>query len=124
LAESADEVDELVVYFRSAGEDATRLAGAAPPSVSPDRRALLRRVPLGVVGVVVPWNWPYTMAAELVAPALAAGNTVVWVPAPSTSACSLLLAEVVSEADWPPGVLNVVAGDGPEVGDAVVGHPL
>lgn len=124
LAESAVEVDELVVYFRSAGEDATRLAGAAPPSVSPDRRALLRRVPLGVVGVVVPWNWPYTMAAELVAPALAAGNTVVWVPAPSTSACSLLLAQVVSEADWPPGVLNVVAGDGPEVGDAVVGHPL
>ncbi|MHB1928462.1 MAG: aldehyde dehydrogenase family protein, partial [Acidimicrobiales bacterium] len=73
--------------------------------------------------VVVPWNWPYTMAAEVVAPALAAGNTVVWVPAPTTAACSMLLASVVS-GSFPPGVLNVVAGDGPEVGDAVVSHPL
>ncbi len=124
LAEAADEVEELVAYFRMAGSDATRVAGALPPSVAPDRRAELRRVPLGVVGVVVPWNWPYTMAAELVAPALAAGNTVVWVPAPSTSACSMLLAEVLDEAGWPPGVLDVVTGDGPEVGDAVVSHPL
>ncbi len=124
LAEAADEVDELVAYFRLAGEDASRVSGVIPPSVSPDRRAELRRVPLGVVGVVVPWNWPYTMAAELVAPALAAGNTVVWVPAPSTTACSLLLAGVLAEAGWPPGVLNVVSGDGPEVGDAVVSHPL
>ena len=45
------------------------------------------RVPLGVVGVISPWNWPYTMGAELFAPALAAGNAVVWVPAPSTAAC-------------------------------------
>lgn len=124
LAEAADEVDELVVYFRMAGEDATRVAGALPASVAPDRRAQLRRVPLGVVGVVVPWNWPYTMAAELLAPALAAGNTVVWVPAPSTSACSALLAEVLTGAGWPPGVLGMVTGDGPEVGDAVVSHPL
>ena len=124
LSEAADEVDELVAYFEMAGEDAVRVAGALPSSVTPDRRALLQRVPLGVVGVVVPWNWPYTMAAELVAPALAAGNPVVWVPAPSTSACSLLLAEVLAEAGWPPGVLGVVTGDGPEVGDAVVSHPL
>lgn len=124
LAEAADEVDELGAYFRMAGEDAARFAGVLPPSVAPDRRAELRRVPLGVVGVVVPWNWPYTMAAELVAPALAAGNTVVWVAAPSTSACSMLLAEVLAGAGWPPGVLDVVTGDGPEVGDAVVSHPL
>ena len=123
LAEAADEVDELVAYFRLAGEDASRVSGVIPPSVSPDRRAELRRVPLGVVGVVVPWNWPYTMAAELVAPALAAGNTVVWVPAPTTAACSMALASVVAGC-FPAGVLNVVAGDGPEVGDAVVSHPL
>ena len=123
LAEAGDEVDELVAYFRMAGEDATRLHGSVPPSVARNRRVLLRRVPLGVVGVVVPWNWPYTMAAEVVAPALAAGNTVVWVPAPTTAACSMVLASVVAGC-FPAGVLNVVAGDGPEVGDAVVSHPL
>ena len=123
LAEAADEVDELVAYLRMAGEDATRLHGSVPPSVARNRRVLLRRVPLGVVGVAVPWNWPYTMAAEVVAPALAAGNTVVWVPAPTTAACSMALASVVAGC-FPAGVLNVVAGDGPEVGDAVVSHPL
>lgn len=124
VAEAFDEVDELAVYFRMAAEDATRLAGAMPPSVSAGRRALVQRVPIGVIGVVTPWNWPYTMGAELLAPALAVGNTVVWVPAPTTTACSLLLAEVVAGAGLPAGVFNVVAGDGPEVGDAVVSHPL
>ena len=54
--------------------------------------------PLGVVGVISPWNWPYTMGAELFAPAMAAGNTVVWVPAPTTSACCAMLAETITAA--------------------------
>ncbi|MGH9068633.1 MAG: aldehyde dehydrogenase family protein [Acidimicrobiales bacterium] len=124
LTEAADEVEELAVYFRMAGEDARRLEGRMPPSVDASRRALCYRVPLGVVGVVSPWNWPYTMGAELFAPALAAGNTVVWVPAPTTAACSALLAEVVAGTDPPPGVFNLVSGAGPVVGDAVVSHPL
>ena len=77
LAEAYDEVDELALYFRMAGDDAKRNDGGLPPSVSADRRVLVSRVPLGVVAVVSPWNWPYTMGAELFAPALAAGNTVV-----------------------------------------------
>jgi succinate-semialdehyde dehydrogenase/glutarate-semialdehyde dehydrogenase len=77
-----------------------------------------------VVGVVSPWNWPYTMGAEIFAPALAAGNTVVWVPAPTTSACCALLAEIVAGADLPAGVFNFISGLGPVAGDAVVGHPL
>jgi acyl-CoA reductase-like NAD-dependent aldehyde dehydrogenase len=85
-AEAYDEVDEAADYFRMAAEDAKRRAGGLPASVSAGRRILVHRVPLGVVGVVSPWNWPYTMGAELFAPALAAGNTVVWVPAPSTTA--------------------------------------
>ncbi|HLW45037.1 MAG TPA: aldehyde dehydrogenase family protein [Acidimicrobiales bacterium] len=77
-AEAAfDEVDELAEYFSMAAEDAKRTAGAIPPSVTSGRRVLVQRVPLGVVGVVSPWNWPYTMGAEVFAPAMAAGNTVV-----------------------------------------------
>ena len=124
VAEAFDEVDELAEYFTMAGEDAKRLARArCPPPTSADRRVLTTRVPLGVVGVVSPWNWPYTMGAELFAPALAAGNTVVWVPAPTTTACCALLAEVIAEAGLPAGVFNFVPGPGPVVGDALVGHP-
>ena len=70
--------------------------GGFPPSTSAGRRVITARVPLGVVGVISPWNWPYTMGAELFAPALAAGNTVVWVPAPTTTACCALLAEIIA----------------------------
>jgi succinate-semialdehyde dehydrogenase/glutarate-semialdehyde dehydrogenase len=121
--EARDEVSELSEYFRMAGEDATRIAGGAPPSTSPSRRVLTLRVPLGVVGVISPWNWPYTMGAELFAPAMAAGNTVVWVPAPTTSACCALLAEVITGAGIPAGVFSFLPGPGPVVGDAVAGHP-
>src|SRR5262249_26351683 len=124
VAEAFDEVDELAAYFTMAGEDAKRMAGSLPPSTSAGRRVLTARVRPGVVAVVSPWNWPYTMGAEIFAPALAAGNTVVWVPAPTTTACCCLLAEVMAEASLPAGVFNLISGPGPVVGDAVVGHPL
>ena len=122
-AEARDEVTELAEYFRMAAEDAIRLAGGAPPSTSASRRVLTLTVPLGVVGVISPWNWPYTMGAELFAPAMAAGNTVVWAPAPTTSACCALLAEIITAAGIPAGVFNFLSGPGPVVGDAVAGHP-
>jgi acyl-CoA reductase-like NAD-dependent aldehyde dehydrogenase len=122
-AEARDEVSELAEYFRMAAEDAVRLAGGAPASTSASRRVLTLTVPLGVVGVISPWNWPYTMGAELFAPAMAAGNTVVWAPAPTTSACCALLAEIITAAGIPAGVFNFLSGPGPVVGDAVAGHP-
>jgi succinate-semialdehyde dehydrogenase/glutarate-semialdehyde dehydrogenase len=121
VAESYDEVDELAGYFRQAAADATRLEGTMPPSVDAAKRVLVYRVPRGVVGVITPWNWPYTMPAEVVAPALAAGNAVVWVPAPSTSVCAAALAECVVDGGIPAGVLNLVTGPGPVVGDEVAG---
>jgi succinate-semialdehyde dehydrogenase/glutarate-semialdehyde dehydrogenase len=123
VAEARDEVAELAEYFRMASEDAKRLAGGAPPSTAAGRRVLTLRVPLGVVGVISPWNWPYTMGAELFAPALAAGNAVIWVPAPTTSACCALLAEIITGAGLPAGVFSFLPGPGPVVGDAVAGHP-
>jgi acyl-CoA reductase-like NAD-dependent aldehyde dehydrogenase len=94
-----------------------------PPSVDAAKRVLVYRVPRGVVGVITPWNWPYTMPAEVVAPALAAGNAVVWAPAPTTAVCAVLLAECVAEAELPSGVFNLVTGPGPVVGDEVAASP-
>lgn len=122
-AEAYEEVDELIEYFSMAAADVTRLDGVMPPSVDAGKRVLLYRVPRGVVGVISPWNWPYTMPAELLAPALATGNAVVWTPAPSTSICAVKLAECIVEAGLPPGVFNMITGPGPVVGDEVAKNP-
>ncbi len=121
--EAFDEVDELVEYWRMAAEDGKRLGGELPNSVSPGKRVLLARRARGVVGVISPWNWPYTMPAELIAPALACGNAVVWTPAPSTSLCAVALAQCIADADLPPGVFNLVTGPGPVVGDEIARNP-
>jgi len=122
-AEAFGEVDELVEYWRMAAEDAKRLGGELPNSVSPGKRVLLARRARGVVGVISPWNWPYTMPAELIAPALACGNAVVWTPAPSTALCAVALAECIADADLPPGTFNLVTGPGPVVGDEIARNP-
>src|SRR3954470_14813705 len=122
-AEAHAEVTELVDYWRMAAEDAKRLGGALPNSFTPGKRVLLVRRARGVAGIITPWNWPYTMPAELIAPALAAGNTVVWTPAPSTSVCAIALAECVAAADLAPGVFNLVTGPGHLVGDEIARNP-
>jgi succinate-semialdehyde dehydrogenase/glutarate-semialdehyde dehydrogenase len=122
-AEAYGEVEELVVYWRMAAADATRLSGSMPPSVDAGKRVLAYRVPRGVAGVITPWNWPYTMPAELIAPALASGNTVVWTPASSTSVCAVKLAECIVDAELPPGVFSMVTGPGSVVGDEVASSP-
>ncbi|MEV8437142.1 aldehyde dehydrogenase family protein [Actinosynnema sp. NPDC051121] len=78
--------------------------------------------PLGVAGQVIPWNFPLLMAAWKIAPALATGNTVVLKPAETTPLTALVLAEIIQQADLPPGVVNILAGAG-DVGAAVVSHP-
>jgi succinate-semialdehyde dehydrogenase/glutarate-semialdehyde dehydrogenase len=122
-AEAEGEVGELVEFFRMAAEDGKRVQGAIPESAAPGRRVLLLRRPVGVLGLITPWNWPYTMPAEVLAPALACGCTVVWTPAPSTAVCSGVLAECIAAADLPPGVFNLVLGPGPEVGDELAVNP-
>ncbi|HEY5428765.1 MAG TPA: aldehyde dehydrogenase family protein [Solirubrobacteraceae bacterium] len=123
VAEAFGEVDELLDYWRMAAEDAKRLGGELPNSFSPGKRIMLARRARGVVGVISPWNWPYTMPAELIAPALACGNAVVWTPAPSTSVCAVALARCIADADLPAGVFNLVTGPGPVVGDEIARHP-
>ncbi len=104
---------------------ATKVRGAyqeLPSTFGPAYGLIVRR-PLGVVGAIVPWNFPLTLLANKLGPALAAGNTVVTKPADTTPLTTLRVAELLEEAGLPPGVLNVVTGTGPEAGEALVAHP-
>ncbi len=91
--------------------------------VNPSVVAYTLREPVGVVGAIIPWNYPFMMAAWKVAPALATGNTMVLKPASATPLSALRLGELALEAGIPPGVLNVVPGPGGEVGEAIATHP-
>jgi acyl-CoA reductase-like NAD-dependent aldehyde dehydrogenase len=123
-AEALGEVSEAIEYFRIAAEDIKRLETNVIPSVAKNKLVFTLRVPRGVYGLITPWNWPLTMATELIAPAIAGGNTVVWAPATSTSAISVKLMECLAEAELPAGALNLVTGPGSLVGDEIAGHPL
>jgi aldehyde dehydrogenase (NAD+) len=84
---------------------------------------IIRREPIGVCGLITPWNWPLNQVASKVAPALAAGCTVVLKPSELAPLSSIMLAEIIDEAGLPPGVFNLVNGDGPTVGEAIASHP-
>ena len=84
---------------------------------------IVRREPIGVCGLITPWNWPLNQVASKVAPALATGCTVVLKPSEIAPLSSMLFAEIVHEAGLPPGVFNLVNGDGPTVGEAIASHP-
>ncbi len=122
-AEALVEADEAAECFRLWGEEARRLESTVHPSADPAKRILTVRQPRGVYAIITPWNWPLTMPAEQLAPALAAGNAVVWVPAPTTSLCAVRLAECLEAAGLPAGAVNLLTGPGPVVGDAVAAHP-
>ncbi|NUR87946.1 MAG: aldehyde dehydrogenase family protein, partial [Nonomuraea sp.] len=116
------ELRAAITTFRWYGELAGKLADEAP-HVPADALALVTREPAGVVGAVVPWNFPLTLASWKVAPALAAGCTVVLKPSELSPLSALELGRLATEAGLPPGVLNVVAGDGPTAGRALGLHP-
>lgn len=120
--EARGEVATAVAGFRGAAAHITHLEGATMPAADPAKRVLTFRQPRGVYAVVTPWNFPINIPTEYLAPALATGNTVVWVPAPTTSLCAVVLAEVFAEAGVPPGVVNLVTGPGAVAGDAAVAH--
>ena len=84
---------------------------------------IIRREPIGVCGLITPWNWPLNQVASKVAPALATGCTVVLKPSEIAPLSAMLFAEIVDDAGLPPGVFNLVNGDGPTVGEAIAAHP-
>ncbi|HEU5300061.1 MAG TPA: aldehyde dehydrogenase family protein, partial [bacterium] len=123
LAETRGDVQEAIdmTYF-IAGEG-RRLHGYTTPSEMPNKAAYCLRVPVGVVGVITPWNFPMAIPSWKIIPALLCGNTVVFKPATDTPLVGIRFAQILNEAGLPPGVLNVVTGSGGRVGSAIVEHP-
>src|SRR5687768_14556973 len=123
IAESSRiDVPLTVDVFRYFAGAATKLEGSTIPVSGPFFNYTLRE-PIGVVGLIVPWNFPLLIAARKVAPALAAGNAVVLKPAEESPLTALRLGELALEAGLPPGAFNVVPGFGPTAGAALVAHP-
>jgi aldehyde dehydrogenase (NAD+) len=123
LREMSGQLTYLPQWFHYFAGLADKLEGAAIPSDKPNFFAYTRREPVGVVAAIVPWNSPLLLLCWKVAPALAAGCTVVVKPSDHTPVTALELAALVDEAGFPPGVYNVVTGSGPEVGRALTAHP-
>ncbi|MCH8532929.1 MAG: NAD-dependent succinate-semialdehyde dehydrogenase [Saccharospirillum sp.] len=125
LAESKGEVAYGASFVEWFGEEAKRTYGDAIPTPNNDRRILAIKQPVGVCTAITPWNFPLAMITRKVAPALAAGCTMVVKPAESTPLTALALAELGTEAGLPKGVLNIVtASQGKDVGEVLSTHPL
>src|SRR5438270_1374545 len=100
------------------------LSGKHVPLPSQKAMGLVVRKPIGVVGAIIPWNFPLTLMANKIAPAMAVGNTVVVQPASTTPLATIRLAELMLEGGLPPGVLNIVTGPGSVVGEEIIRNPL
>ncbi|WP_414652513.1 gamma-aminobutyraldehyde dehydrogenase [Hydrogenophaga sp.] len=118
-----DEIPAIADCFRYFAGAARNMHGPLAGEYLAGHTSMIRRDPIGVVGSIAPWNYPLMMAAWKIAPALAAGNTVVLKPSEQTPLSSLLLARVVADI-LPKGVFNVVCGRGASVGQPLVEHPL
>ena len=123
LAEMGMQLKYVPQWYYYFGGLADKIEGAVTPIDKPDHFHFTRHEPLGVVAAITPWNSPLLLAAWKLAPALAAGNTVVLKPSEFTSASSLEYARLFEEAGFPPGVVNVVTGYGHEIGAALTEHP-
>lgn len=123
LTESRGDVQEGIDMAKFIAGDARRPFGDTIPSELRSKWAMTMRQPLGVVGIITPWNFPVAIPTWKLFPAILAGNTVVFKPAEDTPLCALRVVEALEEAGLPPGVINVVFGYGEEAGDALVRHP-
>jgi aldehyde dehydrogenase (NAD+) len=123
LMETRGDVQEGIDTAYYAASEGRRLFGHTVPSELPNKFNMALRVPVGVAGIVTPWNFPMAIPTWKIFPAILCGNTVVFKPASDTPATATLLVEILNEAGVPPGVVNLVHGGGGEVGNAIVGHP-
>ena len=123
IAEMSAQTAYMSQWYYYYGGLADKIEGHVIPSDKPDTFNYTRYEPLGVVAAIIPWNSPLLLLAWKLAPALAAGNTMVVKPSEYTSASALEFMKLVEQAGFPPGVVNVVTGFGAEVGTALVEHP-
>src|SRR5688500_18927336 len=123
ISEARGETQRAINVVEFCAGESRRMVGETIPSELPSNFAYAIREPHGVVACITPWNFPIAIPAWKVAPALVAGNTVVFKPATLTPLTATLLTEVFVEAGLPAGVLNLVLGSGSEAGDEIVNHP-
>jgi alpha-ketoglutaric semialdehyde dehydrogenase len=123
LAEARGDVQEAIDMSFYMGGEGRRLFGQTTPSELRDKFQMSVRMPIGVVGVITPWNFPIAIPSWKMLPALVAGNTIVFKPATDTPALGERFVELLVEAGLPAGVVNVVHGGGAVVGEALVRHP-
>jgi acyl-CoA reductase-like NAD-dependent aldehyde dehydrogenase len=123
LPEAVGETVRAGHIFKFFAGEALRLSGEKLPSVRPGVDVEITREPIGVVGLITPWNFPIAIPSWKIAPALAFGNTVVFKPAQWTPGCAWMLADIFAAAGLPAGVFNLVMGSGSVVGETLVNHP-
>ena len=123
LAETKGEVTRAVQILRYYAQEGYRKMGDNIPSGGSKNLLFTTRVPVGVVGVISPWNFPIAIPIWKIAPALVYGNTVVLKPASETSITAIKIIEAFAEAEFPKGVINIVTGRGSVVGDHLINHP-
>ncbi|XP_031119191.1 succinate-semialdehyde dehydrogenase, mitochondrial [Ipomoea triloba] len=123
LKEAIGEVSYGAGFIEFFAEEAKRVYGDIIPATLPDRRLFVLKQPVGVVGAVTPWNFPLAMITRKVGPALACGCTVVIKPSELTPLTALAAAELSLQAGIPPGVVNVVMGSAPDIGEALLASP-
>lgn len=123
LPEAIGETIRASQIFEFFAGEALRLAGEVIPSVRPNIGVEITRDPLGVIGIITPWNFPIAIPAWKIAPALCYGNTIVFKPADLVPACSWAIVDILHRAGLPKGVLNLVMGKGSVVGQAMLDSP-
>jgi aldehyde dehydrogenase (NAD+) len=123
LDETRGDVQEGIDTAYYAATEGRRLFGHTVPSELPNKFAMAIRVPIGVAGIITPWNFPMAIPAWGIFPAVLSGNTVVFKPASDTPKTATTLVQIMMEAGIPEGVVNLVHGTGGEVGNAIVTHP-
>ena len=123
LRETRGDVQVAIDVAKYIAGEGRRAEGETLPSALPDKFCMTVRQPLGLVGIITPWNFPMAIPAWKTFPALLAGNAVILKPASDTPLLALKLAECLAEAGLPPGVLNVITGPGGSLGNALASHP-
>jgi aldehyde dehydrogenase (NAD+) len=123
LPEALGDVQEAVDMGMYMAGEGRRLNGLLVPSELPNKWAMAVRDPVGVVGIITPWNFPIAVPSWKIFPALVTGNTIVWKPAEDTPVLAVEFVKIFEEAGLPPGVLNLVTGYGVPAGEALVEHP-
>ena len=122
-AEADADVAECIDFLDFYAREALRLGGTETPIQYPGERDELRYIPLGVGAVIPPWNFPLAILAGMTAAAIVTGNTVVLKPSPDAPTIAARFLDVLEEAGLPPGVVNLLQGDGPICGNALIEHP-